>query len=290
MRKMRAVDEQTRREVCRWPGHGWVGLVLVAVCWPLNWILPGIRTAYLFFPLWFGYILVVDALVHVRTGTSIWTRSRKNFLLLFLISAPVWWLFELINLRTANWEYVGRELFSTLQFALLCTISFSVVVPAVFETAELIQSFRWMDPFARGPCVPEARAMFAGLFVIGLAMLAAVLGCPKIFYPFTWIALVLIFEPINYWTGRPYFLKELREGDWRTLIPLSLGALVCGFFWEMWNYYSFPKWVYHVPVLGFWRVFEMPLLGYGGYIPFALELYALKNFVWPNGPRLEPCG
>jgi hypothetical protein len=30
----------------------------------------------------------------------------------------------------------------------------------------------------------------------------------------------------------------------------------------------------------------MPVLGYGGYIPFALELYALKNFVWSSGPRL----
>jgi hypothetical protein len=279
-----------RHKESRWPVHGWVGLILIAVFWPLNWTLPGVRTSYLFFPLWLGYILVVDALVQVRTGTSIRTRSRKNFLLLFLISAPVWWLFELINLRTANWEYVGCELFSTLQFALLCTISFSVVVPAVFETAELMRSFRWMDPFARGPRAPAARAMFVGLFVIGLAMLAAVLVCPKIFYPFTWIALVLIFEPINYWTSRPYFLEQLRNGDWRTVISLSFGALVCGFFWEMWNYYSFPKWTYHIPGLGFWRIFEMPLLGYGGYIPFALELYALKNFVWPNGPRLEPRG
>jgi hypothetical protein len=279
-----------RHKETRWPVHGWVGLILIAVCWPLNWILPGIRTAYLFFPLWLGYILMIDALVQLRTGSSIWMRSRRDFVLLFLISAPVWWLFELINLRTANWEYLGRELFSTLQFALLCTISFSVVVPAVFETAELIRSFRWMDPFARGPRAPAARAMFAGLFVIGLAMLAAVLGCPRIFYPFTWIALVLIFEPINYWTSRPHFLEQLRNGDWRTLISLSLGALVCGFFWEMWNYYSFPKWIYQIPGVGFWRIFEMPLLGYGGYIPFALELYALKNFLWPNGPRLEPHG
>jgi hypothetical protein len=279
-----------RHKETRWPVHGWVGLILIAVCWPLNWTLPGVRTAYLFFPLWLGYILVVDALVQVRTGTSISTTSRKNFVLMFVVSAPVWWLFELINLRTANWEYVGRELFSTLQFALLCTISFSVVVPAVFETAELIRSFRWMDPLARGPRAPAARAMFAGLFVIGLAMLAAVLVCPKIFYPFTWIALVLILEPINYWTSRPHFLEQLRNGDWRTVISLSFGALVCGFFWEMWNYYSCPKWTYPIPGLGFWRIFEMPLLGYGGYIPFGLEVYALKNFVWPNGPRLEPRG
>ena len=71
---------------------------------------------------------------------------------------------------------------------------------------------------------------------------------------------------------------------------LALGALVCGFFWEMWNYYSFPKWTYHTPGAEFLKIFEMPLLGYGGDIPFALELYALKILVWPGGPApaLEP--
>lgn len=273
-----------------WPARGWVGLTLVAVCWPLNWTLPGVRTAYLFFPLWLGYILVVDALVQRRVGNSLWTRSPKNFVLLFALSAPVWWLFELINLRTANWEYLGRELFTPFQFNLLSTISFSVVVPAVFETAKLIGSFGWMKRFASGSRVPATRRVFVSLLIIGLAMLAAMLIWPKIFYPFTWIALVFILEPINYWTRRPYFLKELRHGDWRTVISLSAGALVCGLFWEMWNYHSFPKWIYHIPGLAFLRMFEMPLLGYGGYIPFALELYALKNFVWPNGPRLESRG
>jgi hypothetical protein len=267
--------------------RGWIGLILVAVCWPLNWILPGLRTAYLFFPLWLGYILAVDALVQMRTGRSIWARSRRDFLLLFVISAPAWWLFELINLRTANWEYLGRELFSLLQFNLLCTISFSIVVPAVFETADLMRSFRWIDRFRSGPRVSATRGIFVGLFVLGLMMLAAMLIWPKVFYPFAWTSLVFILEPINYWTGRPYFLTELRTGDWRTVISLSLGALVCGLFWELWNYYSFPKWIYHVPALGFLRIFEMPLLGYGGYVPFALELYALKNFLWPAGPRLQ---
>ena len=107
MPKTRAVERLTRHEQASWPARGWAGLILVAVCWPLNWLLPGVRTAYLFSPLWLGYILVVDALVQRRTGNSLWTRSRKDFLLLFLVSAPVWWLFELINLRTANWEYSG---------------------------------------------------------------------------------------------------------------------------------------------------------------------------------------
>ena len=271
----------------RFPVRGWAGLILVGVCWPLNWMLPGVRTSYFFFPLWLGYILVVDALVWRGTGSSVWTRSRKDFVLLFVISAPVWWLFELINLRTGNWEYLGRELFGPLRFDLLSTISFSTVIPAVFETTELMRSFGWMQRFASGPRILAASATFVGLFVVGLGMLLAMLVWPKIFYPLVWISLVFIFEPTNYWTGRPYFLNKLRTGDWRTVVALSFGALVCGFFWELWNYYSFPKWIYHIPGLGFWRIFEMPLLGYGGYIPFALELYALKNFIWPGGPRLE---
>ena len=95
--------ESTRRTVV-WAAQGWVGLLLLAVCWPLNWTLPGMRTAYLFFPLWLGYILVVDALVLARTGTSLWTRSRRDFGLFFLASIPVWWLFEFINRPWARWR------------------------------------------------------------------------------------------------------------------------------------------------------------------------------------------
>src|SRR5438093_10807633 len=225
VRKTRVVQERRDRKKRLWPARGWVGFILVAICWPLNWSLPGIRTSYLFFLLWLGYILVVDVLVQQRTGNSLCSRSPKSFALLFVLSAPVWWLFELINLRTANWEYLGCELFSPLQFNLLSTISFSVVVPAVFETAELMRSFGWMKRFTSGPRVPAKRSVFVGLLAIGLTMLSAMLAWPKIFYPFTWIALVFILEPINYWTRRPYFLKELRDGDWRTVISLSAGAL-----------------------------------------------------------------
>jgi hypothetical protein len=160
-------------------------------------------------------------------------------------------------------------------------------VPAVFETAELIQTFRWTHRFSSGPRLPATPRMFVILFVVGVAMLVLLLAWPKIFYPFAWTSLVLIFEPINHWTGRPHFLQNLRNGDWRLVVSLALGALICGFFWEMWNYYSFPKWVYHTPGTEFLHIFEMPLLGYGGYIPFALELYALRNFFWPNGPRIN---
>src|SRR5512137_1810343 len=118
------------RRLAQWAPQGWFGLLLLAVCWPLNWGLDGPRTAYLFFPLWLGYVLGVDALVLLRSGTSLWTRSRRDFTLLFVASAPVWWLFEVINWRTANWEYLGSGAFTPLEHYTLCTLSFSTVMPA----------------------------------------------------------------------------------------------------------------------------------------------------------------
>ncbi len=270
-----------------WMSQGWLGLLLLAGAWPLNWTLPGLRTAYLFFPLWLGYILSVDALVLWRSGTSLWTRSRRGFALLFAASAPVWWLFEAINQRTSNWEYLGGEHFNDFEYFILCTVSFSTVMPAVFETAELVCTFRWLDRFANGPRVPETPGVRRRLLMTGVAMLALMLAWPKYFYPFVWLSVVLILEPLNAWLGRRNLLEDLRQGNWRPVIALSLGALTCGFFWEMWNYYSFPKWIYHTPGAQFLHVFEMPLLGYGGYIPFALELFALWNLLTPRSTLLR---
>lgn len=275
------------RQQPKFAPQGWLGLLLLAVCWPLNWMLPGLRTAYLFFPLWLGYILIMDALVGRRTGASLWMRSRKGFVLLFILSAPAWWLFEAINDRTGNWEYLGTSSFTPLEYYALCTLSFSTVMPAVFETAEFVRTFRWVKSLRPGARIADTPRVHLRFLLAGLVMLSLTMLWPKYFYPFVWISLVFIFEPVNRWQGRRHFLEWLQRGDWRPMVSLSLGALICGFFWEMWNYWSWPKWIYHTPGANFLHVFEMPLLGYGGYIPFALELFALKNFLWPRGPKLE---
>jgi len=286
-RQDRDPKSSTEQRRLAFGSQGWLGLSLLGICWPLNWMLQGMRTAYLFFPLWLGYILVVDALVFTRSGTSLWTRSRRDFFLLFLASAPVWWLFELINSRTANWEYLGSASFTKAQYYLLSTLSFSTVMPAVFETAELVRTFRWVERCVSKRRAPSKPALAYGLFFTGVITLILALTWPKYCYPFIWSSLALILEPVNRWLGRPHFLERLEHGDWRPVLSLSLGALMCGFFWEMWNYYSYPKWIYHTPGAQFLHIFEMPLLGYGGYIPFALELYGLKNFLWSNSPSLR---
>jgi hypothetical protein len=57
-------------------------------------------------------------------------------------------------------------------------------------------------------------------------------------------------------------------------------TLLTGFFWEMWNYYSLPKWYYTIPYVGFWKVFEMPILGYGGYPFFGIVILSYTFLVF----------
>jgi hypothetical protein len=212
-----------------WVPQWWLGVLLLAVCWPLNWTVRG-GTAYLFFPLWLGYVLVVDALVLSRTGSSLWSRSRRDFVLLFVASSPVWWLFEIINQRTNNWEYLGTAKFTEAQYYLLCTISFSTVMPAVFETAELARTFRWLERVPPGSRISSAQLLKWAMFLSGAAMLALALGWPRYCYPFVWSSLVLMLEPVNSWLGRRSLLQDLQRGDWRPVLSLAVGALICGFF------------------------------------------------------------
>jgi hypothetical protein len=262
-------------------------LFLICVAWPLNWALPGLRTHLLFFPLWLGYALTVDALVLRRRGTSILSRSPRDFALLFVYSAPAWWLFEAFNWRTQNWEYLGADGFSTLTYFLLTTLSFSTVMPAVFETAELVRSATWMPRLSAGPRLAPTRHLLLAMLGVGLTMVALSMSLPQYFYPLLWGSAFFLAEPINAWRGRPSLLKYLERGDWRPVAALALGALVCGFFWELWNFYSYPKWTYHTPGVEFLHVFEMPLLGFLGYPPFGLELYALAHLIAPRPPRLR---
>lgn len=261
------------------PPQLWLGLLLIAVAWPLNWLLDGLRTHLLFFPLWLGYILVVDGLVLYRRGTSLLTRNKRAFVGLFLVSMPIWWLFEAVNWRTQNWEYLGREQISDLAYVTLASLSFSTVIPAVFGTAELVSSMSWIKRLPKGPVIkPTPLTLWAFLFT-GWAMLAAMLIWPAIFFPFIWLSFYFILAPVNVWLGNRSLAEYTAVGNWQPVVAIWIGALICGFFWEMWNIYAFPKWIYHVPPFEFLYLFEMPLLGYGGYLPFGLELFAFYQLV-----------
>lgn len=229
--------------------------------------------------MWLGYCLTIDALVFWRSGTSLLTRGSRKYMGLFLVSAPVWWIFEALNLRTQNWIYLGAEIFTPVQYAFWTTLSFTTVIPAVFGSAEFFASFDFVKRLGRGPRIGADKATTISFFAAGWIMLALLLIWPNVFFPFIWLSLYFILEPLNVWLRNRSLVDWTRTGDWRPVISLWLGVLLTSFFWEMWNYLSYPKWVYHVAWGGWLHVFEMPLLGYGGYLPFSLELYALYHLI-----------
>ncbi|MDE3087866.1 MAG: hypothetical protein KGJ80_00580 [Chloroflexota bacterium] len=262
------------------PLHLFLGLALVAIFWFASWTHLGVMGEYAFFPLWLGYILVVDALVAWRTGSSLLTRHPQEFVALFLLSAPVWWLFEGLNNFVLNWHYMDTEDLSFWRVLLVGSIDFSTVIPAVFETTELVSSFRFIERFQTSRRWVMPRALPWTLMYVGAFSLAAIVLAPQVAFPLTWLWLVLIADPLNYLRERPSLLGQIARGDWRLVVALAVAATVCGVFWEMWNYIAMPKWFYTVPFFGFFKIFEMPVLGYGGYSPFAWELYALYHLFW----------
>ena len=262
-----------------------LGAALVAIVWPAIWFLPGLRAHVLFAPLWLGYVLAIDGLTELRTGTSLCARSPRAVAAMFAISVPLWWLFEAANEYLANWEYLGREHFSDLEYALLGSLSFSTVVPTVLVSAELVRGLRWVERFARGPrIVPRARVV-GGFALLGLALFAVMLAWPRAGYPLVWVSGVFLLEALARVLGRRSLCTDLERGDWRPWVALWVGGLLTGFFWELWNVRSFPKWIYHTPGVEGPKLFEMPLLGYLGYLPFALEVYLWKE-LWLREPEL----
>jgi hypothetical protein len=254
-------------------------LVLIIIFWYLNWNLNGLRTHWGFFPLWLGYCLTLDAIVFYRKGESLLKRNYKSYIFLFIISAPAWWLFEVFNLRMQNWDYIGKQYFTDLQFFLLASISFSTVMPAVFETAELVSTFKWIKKIKPKGETSIKKSILQIIFSSGIIILILILLFPNYFYFLIWIALYFVLEPLNARFKKRALLNYFANKDWRPLVTLGLGCLICGFFWEMWNYNSYPKWVYHLPMVNFFHIFEMPVLGYIGYVPFSLELFALYHLI-----------
>jgi hypothetical protein len=120
---------------------------------------------------------------------------------------------------------------------------------------------------------------FAAGFVLGAGgvSLAGIGVWPTILYPMLWVSPLILISSINALSGRNHVFCGFRTGDWRLIVSLALASLICGFFWEMWNVYSYAKWIYTIPYVQVFHIFEMPLLGYAGYLPFGLECYCVAN-------------
>jgi hypothetical protein len=280
--------ETAARSRYAFPSWGWIGLALMLGGWLLAWQRYSWFARFqghTFCLPWAGYILLVNALCRRRSGHCPLTEHPGRFLLLFPISAVFWWFFEYLNRFVQNWYYIGVDDFGPMAYTLFASLAFATVLPAVLSTYRFLLTFtifgyglnRQMAlTYLQQKAVAWFILFFSGsaLFLIGLF--------PDYLFALVWAAPLLIITSLQTLTGRISIFAPMASGDWRPIISAATAALICGFFWEMWNIGSLARWEYAVPFVNRFHIFAMPVLGYGGYLPFGLECLAICLWMTPD--------
>jgi hypothetical protein len=274
------------KERFSFPWWGYAGLFTGIASWILAWTRFEWFASFqlhTFIPLWFSYILVVNALTVRRTGTCLMTAQPRPFWALFPVSSLFWWLFEYLNRFVQNWHYVQAGRFTPLEYFLLATASFSTVLPAFMSTREYLLSFSFFER-AFGKVLPINPSRPKRLAWASLILSCMGLGAIGLFsdylFPLLWVSPLVFVISLQTLNKERHILSDLTQGRWTLVVVSAFSAWVCGFFWEMWNYLSLNKWIYSVPFVQALHVFEMPLPGYAGYLPFGLECAIIGEIVF----------
>ncbi len=268
----------TSRTSYRVPG---IGLLLVAAGWIPLWTVDSFWNPLAFTALWTGVALVA------------WGLSAKGYpgarrhLGLAALSAPIWWWFELVNTRVANWQYVFTPHYNDLEYAVLSTLAFSTVVPALVAMTAVTHRVIGRH-VAMVAITSDRRRLPIAEIGLGVLMQAAVFTWPNGAFPLVWVAPFLVIDGCMGLAKRRSLVGRTLDGAFGEVVLIGTAGLFCGILWEFWNYWSMPKWEYSLPYLGFVGVFEMPVLGYGGYVPFALfviQAAKLADVLWLRAVR-----
>lgn len=245
---------------------------------------------------WWSYILIIDGIVFLRQGNSLLLSRTREFLVMVPWSVTFWLVFEMLNLRMENWHYV--EVISCRPLRWLgYFISYATVLPGIFESAELLSSLGLFSKARTRSRVVSPFWLPVG-YAIGAACLVLPLLFPRFCFPLIWLGFTFLLEPFTYAHHGGSLLREWEEGRVRRLLLLLTAGGLCGGLWEFWNYWATTKWVYTIPFFDGLKVFEMPLAGFLGFPPFAVECCVMYSFVslfrsgrgWELEPSSAPAG
>lgn len=222
---------------------------------------------------WWSFILIMDGVNFRLHRTSFLFRSFSLFIHTAFFSVSVWLVFELINISLENWMYLNLP-DNTLERWIGYFIAFATVIPALIELSEFFNNIlpkKKLSLFR----IKTSPFLLYSFFITGILFLILPIILPEYFFPLVWLCFIFILEPINYKKNIVSLLKEMENDNWRNFWCWCLAGFTAGFVWEFLNFYAGTKWDYSIPYFDFIRIFQMPLLGYFGFIPFALEIFAV---------------
>lgn len=270
------------------PWWGWLGVAVMAAGWYLSWSrfewFQPFQVLCSYAPIWAGFILAMNALCFRRSGHSPMTDHPWAYAATFPASSLFWWFFEYLNRYVWNWYYVGVSGLSAFEYTLYATVCFASVLPAVAAIAAWLHTFPVFDD--RVYCGMAKVNLRRPKWCIFLGALAAVgltgiVFSPAYAYPLLWISPLTVFVLVQFLLREKSVLDSFAVGNWSVFFRFAVASLICGFCWETWNYHAYAKWIYAVPYVHRFQIWEMPLIGFAGYLPFGVECAAVTAWISP---------
>ncbi len=264
-----------------WVGCG-IALPLMILAWgKFNepaWLIP-----YVYVPLFWAFALIIDGVVYCRRdGHSFLHDYSAIFFAAAFCSGFNWAFFDYLNFFLGgNWYYPEADTISLTAFVIYAFMGSMTLAPMVFIAYHLLQSFpKLRTLYTDGPKINfSLRAKYISLLIFCGGMFV-VPFYPNELYPFLWVCPTFIMASVlgicGIWTP----LTPIRNGNWGPLALIALAGFVQGFLWEGMNYFSayhhpfatnIPGyWIYSIPYVSLGHIFEMPALGFFGYMPYGL--------------------
>jgi len=259
------------------PFYGIFGILLLIVSEILLFQKVDPFSSWFYCFAWWSYILILDAVIYYLKANSLIINRTKEFFLLIPWSIFIWLIFEAANLSLENWYYIYLP-HSMVERWLGYGVAYATVLPAIFETTELLETLRVFKNASTKRIIFSPTGLQI-LIAIGTFCLITSLVIPQYFFSLIWLGFTFLLEPFLYRFGGRSLLRDLEDGKPRKIYLLLIAGLVCGFLWEFWNYWARSKWIYTVPFFEELKGFEMPFLGFLGFPPFAVQAYVMYNFV-----------
>jgi len=215
-------------------------------------------TAYTYPIVWWGLLLIVDGWNQRRHSLTLARTGWTHFLSITVpVSVLFWLFFELLNLPSPQWRYRGG-IASIVEQSLFGFVAFATVLPIMAESWWLI---------AGSYCLPPGFAAVFRRWRVPSIVLGLVFAALPYFNHYFWLNQGMWLSPALILL--PFARTDECARPGRFITALVVSALLAGFFWEMLNYGAQTHWEYLI-LRGAPHLFQMPVPGYIGFIPFAL--------------------
>ncbi|GGB23446.1 hypothetical protein [Puia dinghuensis] len=283
----RAAKRKARATLPSWFYIGGIAFAGTVVFTTLHLQRPVWLNDWSLLPLWWGFVLVLDGIVYYRNaGRSLAATATTELIAMGVLSVSGWLLFEYFNFFIRlNWYYPFSGLLHHDKFLIYAVLGSSAFIPMAFEWYQLLCTFPGLAvKYKFGPKVVWPLWVRMTILIVALAGLVASAFYPNDLFFIVWLSPLIILAiglgMLGIWTP---FISIKQRGDWSFLLVFAPTFLFQGFVLEGANWLSVKHlangeasgfnpayWHYCIPYVNQMHIFEMPLLGYLGYIPFSV--------------------